>query len=64
LIIPAKNVPELQGAMERLLTNSTLYLTLQSNARSMIVDRYEQKYLWELLLKEYHDHLKEHAIVS
>jgi len=45
-------VPELQQAMEKLLTNSALYLTLQSNARKMIVDRYEQKYLWELLLKE------------
>lgn len=64
LIIPAKNVPELQNAMNRLLTDTALYLTLQSNARKMIVDRYEQKYLWELLLKEYHDHLKAHAIVS
>ena len=64
LIIPAKNVPELQNAMNRLLTDTSLYVTLQSNARKMIVDRYEQKYLWELLLKEYHDHLKAHAIVS
>ncbi|HEY8896911.1 MAG TPA: glycosyltransferase family 4 protein [Niastella sp.] len=64
LIIPAKKVPELQQAMEKLLTNSALYLTLQSNARKMIVDRYEQKYLWELLLKEYHDQLKAHAIIS
>jgi len=64
LIIPAKNVRELQQAMEKLLTNSALYLTLQSNARRMIVDRYEQKYLWELLLKEYHDQLKAHAIIS
>jgi glycosyltransferase involved in cell wall biosynthesis len=63
LIIPAKKVPELQQAMERLLTNSALFLTLQSNARKMIVDRYEQKYLWELLLKEYHDQLKAHAII-
>jgi glycosyltransferase involved in cell wall biosynthesis len=64
LIIPTKNVPQLQQAMERLLTDPALYVTLQSNARKMIVDRYEQKYLWELLLKEYHDHLKAHAIVS
>ncbi|THU34094.1 glycosyltransferase family 4 protein [Niastella caeni] len=63
LIIPAKKVPELKHAMEKLLTNSALYLTLQSNARKMIVDRYEQKYLWELLLKEYHDQLKAHAII-
>ncbi|MBO9198824.1 MULTISPECIES: glycosyltransferase family 4 protein [Niastella] len=64
LIIPAKNILELKNAMERLLTDPALYLTLQTNARKMIVDRYEQKYLWELLLKEYHDHLKAHAIVS
>jgi glycosyltransferase involved in cell wall biosynthesis len=64
LIIPAKKVPELQQAMDSLLTNSALYLTLQTNARKMIVDRYEQKYLWELLLKEYHDQLKAHAIIS
>jgi glycosyltransferase involved in cell wall biosynthesis len=64
LIIPVKDVPRLYQAMERLLTNPALYLTLQSNARQMIVDRYEQKYLWELLLKEYHDQLRSHAIIS
>jgi glycosyltransferase involved in cell wall biosynthesis len=64
LIIPVKRVPELQTAMEKLLTDQALYLTLQANARKMIVDRYEQKYLWELLLKEYHDQLKKHAILS
>jgi glycosyltransferase involved in cell wall biosynthesis len=64
LIIPPKRVPELQQAMEKLMTNEVLYLTLQANARKMIVDRYEQKYLWELLLKEYHDQLKKHAGVS
>ena len=64
LIIPVKNVKALKQAMETLLTNSTIYLTLQSNARRMIVDRYEQKYLWELLLKEYNDQLKAHAFIS
>lgn len=64
LIIPVKNVKALKQAMEMLLTNSTLYLTLQANARQMIVDRYEQKYLWELLLKEYNDQLKAHAFIS
>ena len=64
LIIPAKQVAELQQAMDKLLTNEALYLTLQANARKMIVDRYEQKYLWELLLNEYHDQLKKHATLS
>jgi glycosyltransferase involved in cell wall biosynthesis len=63
LIIAPKSVAELQQAMEKLLTDPALYLTLQANARQMIVDRYEQKYLWELLLKEYHDHLRSHAII-
>jgi glycosyltransferase involved in cell wall biosynthesis len=64
LIIPAKRVPELQQAMETLLTDVDLYVNLKSNARQMIVDRYEQKYLWELLLKEYNDQLKKYASVS
>lgn len=64
LIIPVKDVPRLYRAMERLLTDPALYRALQSNARQMIVDRFEQKYLWELLLKEYHDQLRTHAIIS
>lgn len=64
LIIPAKQVPALQQAMEKLLADTALYLTLKSNARQMIIDRYEQKYLWELLLKEYNDQLKKYASVS
>jgi glycosyltransferase involved in cell wall biosynthesis len=64
LLIPPKRAPELQQAMEKVMTNEVLYLTLRANARKMIVDRYEQKYLWELLLKEYHDQLKKHAGVS
>jgi glycosyltransferase involved in cell wall biosynthesis len=63
LIIPAKSITSLKHAMEMLLTNPALYSTLQGNARAMIVERYEQKYLWELLLKEYNAHLKAHAFV-
>jgi glycosyltransferase involved in cell wall biosynthesis len=64
LIVPAKNVAALQQAMEKLLTNEALYLTLKTNARPMIESRYEQKYFWGLLLNEYHEQLKQHEIVS
>lgn len=64
LIIPVKKVYALQKAMEMIMTDQTLYLTLQNNARTMITARYEQQYIWELLLKEYNDQLKEHAFVS
>jgi hypothetical protein len=30
----------------------------------MIVERYDQKNLWNLLLNEYQDQLKSHAVVS
>ncbi|MCS3801357.1 glycosyltransferase family 4 protein [Niastella sp. OAS944] len=64
LIIPAKQVHALQQAMEKLLADTALYSALKSNARQMIIERYEQKSLWELLLKEYNDQLKKYASVS
>jgi len=64
LIIPSKNVEELQKSMELLLTDQVLYKNLKTNARKLILDRYEQKYFWSLLLNEYDAQLKLHAIVS
>ncbi|MFD2514263.1 glycosyltransferase family 4 protein [Pontibacter locisalis] len=58
LIIPPKSVDALQGAMERLIVDKELYAHLQSNARKMIIERYEQRYFWELLLEEYREALK------
>jgi glycosyltransferase involved in cell wall biosynthesis len=64
LIIPAKNEEALLDAMEMVMTNEPLYLDLKKNARQLILDRYEQKYFWGLLLREYDDQLKEHAFLS
>jgi glycosyltransferase involved in cell wall biosynthesis len=64
LIIPVKNVEALLEAMDLLLTDQALYLTLKSNARRLIAERYEQKYFWGLLLNEYSEHLKVYEIVS
>lgn len=62
LIIPPKNTIALKFAMERLLDDQTLYRRLKGNARSMIVERYEQTYFWSLLLQEYQKQLKQNGL--
>lgn len=64
LIVPPKDILALQEAMEKLITDNTLYQKLKSNARRMIVERYEQTYFWSLLLEEYKQQLKVYGIVS
>jgi glycosyltransferase involved in cell wall biosynthesis len=64
LIIPAKDAAALQNSMERLLSDQQLYQQLKTNARSMIVARYDQEFFWNILLKEYQDQLSKHALVS
>ena len=53
LIVPPKEVEPLRKAMELLLTDKVLYESLKSASRNMIVDRYEQKKMWDLILLEY-----------
>lgn len=55
IIIPVKDCQALQTAMDTLLTNRELYNALKKNARKLIRDRYEQKYFWGLLLREYRE---------
>jgi len=64
LIIPVKNENALCAAMEKLITDETLYLRLKVNSRKMIVDRYDQKHFWSLLFDEYQLQLKKYGIVS
>ena len=64
LIIPVKDVEALYGSMLRLMTDQSLYLKLKGNARQMILDRYEQKKFWGILLSEYKDQLRQYAPVS
>jgi glycosyltransferase involved in cell wall biosynthesis len=63
LIISPKDVEGLIIAMTRLLEDAGLYNHMKSKAREMIVSRYEQKYLWSLILKEYEEQIQ-HAILS
>ncbi|GHT36663.1 glycosyl transferase family 1 [Bacteroidia bacterium] len=53
LIIPPKNVEQLQEKMALLIEDSNLRAQLKQNAREMITSRYEQQYVWNALLEEY-----------
>jgi len=53
LIIEPKNKNELEEAMLILIEDEVLRNQLADNSRKMIVERYEQKYVWNEILKEY-----------
>ncbi len=53
LIIPVKNQQAISNAMGLMLSDMSLYTTLSANSRSRIVDFYEQKVVWDALLREY-----------
>ncbi|ATA68462.1 glycosyltransferase family 1 protein [Capnocytophaga cynodegmi] len=57
MIIPPKQVDDLQKGMKQLFENKNLYIQLKQNARRMIVERYEQSSVWEATLREYNNHL-------
>ena len=63
LIIPAKDVDSLESAMKRLMQDEDLYLHMKKQARRMIVERYEQQLLWNIILKEYQEQIQ-HATLS
>ena len=53
LIIAVKDQQAICNAMRILQSDISLYTTLTANSRSRIVEFYEQKVIWEALLKEY-----------
>ena len=64
LIVPVKDAETLKNAMGLIITDQALYLRLKDNARRLIVENYDQKRIWELILSEYQHHLKIKNIVS
>ena len=52
-IIPVKDTAAILNTMENCLTNSEQFNKAKTNARQLIVDRYEQKLVWEAILEEY-----------
>ena len=53
LIISVKDSEAIYKAMKRFLEDPVLKNKLQNNARNMITELYEQKVVWNALLKEY-----------
>ncbi|WP_221405699.1 glycosyltransferase family 4 protein [Roseivirga echinicomitans] len=61
LLIPPKNVEAIRLAILRLMEEPTLMGKLTHNARSMIVERYDQRFLWEALHLEYQDQTRRYV---
>ncbi|MEJ8801533.1 glycosyltransferase family 4 protein [Pontibacter sp. H249] len=53
LIVPVKDSKALSEAITYLLDNENVLNEMSSKCRKMIVDRYDQQYVWGELLKEY-----------
>jgi glycosyltransferase involved in cell wall biosynthesis len=53
IVIPPKDAVSLTAVMNELLCNEETITLLSSNARKMIVERYERQEVWEALLQEY-----------
>lgn len=54
LIIPVKNDKALKDAMALLVKDPVLFRRLIGGTRDKIVGKYDQKYIWEAILAEYH----------
>jgi len=59
LLIPTKNSQALEVAMQKLRSNPEVYQHLKNNAREMICSKYVQELVWEALLVEYQNSIKE-----
>ena len=57
IIIPPKDAFALENAMIELLDNSEKRERLARNARQLIVERYEQQMIWQLIKQEYDEQL-------
>jgi glycosyltransferase involved in cell wall biosynthesis len=58
LIIPVKHTEALRDAMATLMSDKDLYANIKRNARKMILERYDQKKFWSILLEEYQSELQ------
>ena len=53
VIVPSKDVESLYQAMKFFMDNTEEVKCMASNARRLIIDRYEQHYIWSELLRVY-----------
>ncbi|MGA6119770.1 glycosyltransferase family 4 protein [Sphingobacterium anhuiense] len=62
MIIPVKNARAIQEAMTKFLRDKNYFSILKQNARKMISERYEQHVVWDALLKEYKELIKDKGL--
>ena len=62
LIVPAKDSKALLKAMEQVYNDKELYGKMSKNARPMIVGRYDQRRVWDLILDEYRQLIKQNDL--
>ena len=55
MIISVKNKDQIYNALLRLMANLSLYNKMKSQAREYIVQRYDQKLIWNATLAEYRE---------
>ena len=53
LIIPVKNENAIFEAVKMILSDNDLFDFMKKNSRRTIVDRFEQKVVWEAIFEEY-----------
>lgn len=58
IIIPVKDVNAIYEGMEKILTDVNYRCSLQINSRHNIISRYEQHLIWNTLLDEYNNLIK------
>ena len=63
IIIPPKDAFALEKAMIELFENKEKRNLLAQNARPLIVARYEQQMVWQLIKQEYDEQLKKANII-
>ncbi len=54
-IIPVKNADAIEQAVQPLIDHPELLLAMRQRARAVIVDQFDQKKVWEAILKEYNN---------
>lgn len=53
VIVNVKNEVMLKQSMQKISEDNAFYKKLSTNARMMIVERYQQQIVWDSLLKDY-----------
>ena len=53
LLVEVKNAVELTNAMKKIYEDKDFYMHLSSRSRQMIIERFDQKVVWEALYAEY-----------